>query len=205
METELTDDQLPPLTRGGGIHPSVPIGAVVDRWDCPCCDRVIAVVHRAGRPRLYCSQACRQRAYRWRRRHAAATTSTPEWPAEQAAVRGSGGRTHALRAARDPLSRRRDRRGREVTACGALAHPHASVRARGHQPPFLGGASTTACRTCAALTSPRPLGLVPPGAMPPIRPPRRGDDAWVRALRSISDDYPLDPQLRHLLATTWAA
>jgi hypothetical protein len=197
-------DDLPPLAAGGAIPGTIPIGTVVDRWQCPCCDRTIDIVHRPGRPRLYCSHACRQRAYRWRREHHAHTRSTPSWPAESATVRG-GGRTHALRTERDPLSRRSDRRGREVTACGALGHPHHPSRRRGERAPFL-RAGPTACRMCAALVQPRPLGLVPPGAIPPpTQLTARTMADTAEALRAISDDYPLDPGIRRLLTTLWAA
>jgi hypothetical protein len=204
MPSDTAPTILPPLSRGGGIPSFLPIGTVVDRWDCPCCDRVIELVHRAGRPRLYCSQACRQRAYRWRRQHHVHTPSSPSWPAERASVR-RGGRQHALRTERDPMSARRDRRGREVSVCGVLAHPSRHARAAAHRDPFLHDVPSSSCRTCAALTSPRPLGLVPPGAGPADRPGSGRFAETVRALRAISDGYPLDPVLRHLLVTSWAA
>jgi hypothetical protein len=56
--------EFPPLTNTRSVPRGTPIGTVVDRWDCPCCGHVIEMIHRPGRPRLYCSHACRQRAYR---------------------------------------------------------------------------------------------------------------------------------------------
>ena len=198
--TEQLPDDLPPLTTCRSVPAFTPIGTVVDRWNCPCCDRVIDIVHRPGRPRVYCSHACRQRAFRWRRRHGAHTVSTPEWPAEEAVALGQ--RRHAFRTSRDPLSRRRDRRGREVTACGVLSRPNERARAEGVRVPFLGADQRT-CATCATLTQPRPLGLVP---AEPWTLPGAGDFAdRVRALRAVSPDYPLDPVVRHLAHTAWAA
>lgn len=152
------------------------VGMVVDRWDCPSCDRTIDVIYRPGRPRLYCSQACRQRAYRWRRRHRAHTVGTRDVRPEGARARSYDRGIHALRTSRDPLSRRRDRRDREVTVCGLLARPLRLRPYQGGVPlPFVTPLSS-ACRTCEALIQPRPLGLglVPPDAMPP--PWRWGGD-----------------------------
>ena len=42
---------------------------VVEPWFCPVCDGPAHRTRRPGRPKLYCSNACRQRAYRWRRDH----------------------------------------------------------------------------------------------------------------------------------------
>lgn len=198
-ESTAPTPDLPPLTTSRTVPRFTPIGTVVDHWDCPACDRTIAIVHRPGRPRLYCSQACRQRAYRWRRRNQAHTRSTPEWPAEVSGF-NFGQRRHAMRTGRDPMSRRRDRRGREVTVCGVLSRPHERDRRRGYRVPFTAVRAEDCC-TCAALTRPRPLGLVPPGDAAATG--TFADDA--RALRAISDAYPLDPVIRHLAATAWAA
>jgi hypothetical protein len=40
---------------------------------CVVCQQETPVVHGAGRPRKYCSTACRQRAYRERRQHPGCT------------------------------------------------------------------------------------------------------------------------------------
>lgn len=163
-------DVRPPLF-GTRSPRNVCIGTVVDSWQCPSCDRTFDVVYRPGRPRLYCSHACRQRAYRWRRQHAAHTVTAPGVCSAGAYIPVRG-LIHALRTERDPMWRRRDRRGREVTVCGVLAR--GSQRSRSTRPPYVGyrpDASGT-CRTCAALTVPRPLGLVPPGAWTPRPDPR---------------------------------
>jgi hypothetical protein len=182
-------DEFPPIHRGGLLMGLIDVGTVVDRWDCPSCDRTIDVIHRPGRPRLYCSQACRQRAYRWRRRNRAHTVGTRDTRPEGARARSYDRGTHALRAAADPLSQRRDRRDREVTVCGLLARPFRLGPYRPGVPfPFALPHSST-CRTCEALIQPRPLGLVPPDAMPPPwrwefdRRPARPPDSPTRGRR----------------------
>ena len=195
-------DDLAPLDSVGRVAPGTPHGTVVDRWPCPGCERIVEIVHRPGRPRIYCSQACRQRVYRWRRRHGAHTEATPAWPAERASARSNRLTSHALRSARDPLSRRRDRRGRELTVCGLLARPGRRLRQDGLRPPFLPIGDV--CRACAALISPRPLGLVPPGSMPPPYEPSGGlGEEIVERFRAIDDAWPLDPAIRNLLTTVW--
>ena len=202
-EAAMNHADLPPLFPGGIVAASTPLGTVTDHWPCPSCDRVVEIVHRPGRPRLYCSHACRQRAYRWRHRHRAHTVATPERPAEAARARSFVRGGHALRSSADPLARRRDRCGREVTVCGLLASPMNHVRARGDRAPFL-QAGSTSCRVCAALVQPRPTGLVPPDAMPPPWrwTPGRPDPLGAQ-LRAISADWPLDDRLRQLAHGLW--
>jgi hypothetical protein len=96
-------------------------GPTVEPWWCPVCSAPAPrIAHQPGRPRIYCSNACRQRAYRWRRDHHARLAATPDDPAERASV---GIRGHALRSKRDFVSSYSDTRGREVTVCGAMARP----------------------------------------------------------------------------------
>ena len=174
-------DEFPPIHRGGMLYSGLPRGMVVDRWECPACARVIDVVYRPGRPRLYCSHACRQRAYRWRRRTGAHTVASPGAPPESARAYSHDRGIHALRSATDPLSRRRDRRSREVTVCGLLARPSRLFPHRdGVGVPFASRGQAS-CRTCEALIQPRPLGLVPPDAMPP---------AWRSPWDSDTPDSP---------------
>lgn len=198
---------LPPLSRSGRVPASVPAGTVVDHWDCPACDRTIAIVHRPGRPRLYCSHACRQRAYRWRRRHEAHTAGTPSWPAQTAHVdRRQGARAHALRDDRDPLARRRDRRGRRPTVCGLMARPASPTTPPHYPTPFL-TADDEACTTCRTLIQPRPLGLVP--GPPPPAPSRQRlapgqPDPAIASLHEIDPAWPLEPKIRMLLDGLWS-
>lgn len=84
-------------------------------WSCPVCAVPVPRRPGPGRQRVYCTNACRQRAYRWRRDRLG-----PEHdprPVERASTLG---RHHAVRRSDDPVSTRR-RDGRCVTACGAYA------------------------------------------------------------------------------------
>lgn len=95
---------------------------------CAWCAGEIAVVHRPGRPRIYCNHACRQRAYE--HRHGFRHTRTVRPLPGQAAGdtwRGSGyerggfgfgrGKVHAMRTSVRPEGRLRE------TLCGALVAP----------------------------------------------------------------------------------
>src|SRR5215218_7103094 len=102
-------------------RPTYGCGPKVEEWWCPVCSAPVhRVAHMPGRPRIYCTNTCRQRAYRWRRDHHARLAATPEHPAERASV---GVRGHALRSSRDFVSQYSDSRGREVTVCGAMGRP----------------------------------------------------------------------------------
>jgi hypothetical protein len=93
---------------------------VVTEWWCPVCNTPAHHTRQPGRPRIYCTNACRQRAYRWRRDNHARLAATPEHPAERASA---GIRGHALRSGRDFVSKCSDQRRREVSVCGVLARP----------------------------------------------------------------------------------
>jgi hypothetical protein len=122
-------------------------GPKVEEWWCPVCSAPAhRVAHMPGRPRVYCSNACRQRAYRWRRDHHARLAATPEHPAERASV---GIRGHALRSKRDFVSQCTDSRGREVTVCGAMGRP-ARLSQRTHTR-FVADLSGYSCRSCIKL------------------------------------------------------
>lgn len=100
------------------------IGDVVREHPCPVCGTPVEQVFRPGRARLYCSNSCRQRAYRWRRANGVRRFVERDGPAE----RLLNDRRHALRDRRDPVSRVRDRRAREVTVCGVFARPVRDLR-----------------------------------------------------------------------------
>lgn len=121
-------------------------GEVVGWWECPMCARQVAHVYRPGRQRVYCSNACRQKAYRWRRAHGASTRATALRPAERTITFD---RRHARRDHSDRLLRnRRDARRRVVTACGTFA-VSARERAVTHTD-FLPD-HPWSCATCVAL------------------------------------------------------
>ncbi len=161
-----TCDEFPPLGPNGLVPWSVPAGTVIDRWDCPSCGCTFDVIHRAGRPRIYCSHACRQRAYRWRRDHRAHTSVDDHPDAMKARSGHLGG--HAMRHVRDPAAGRLDRRGRQLTVCGLLARPKLR-RTRVGDPGTtieFRGTLREDCRTCVGLIQPRIDGRMPPGAIP---------------------------------------
>jgi hypothetical protein len=120
------------------------IGDVVGEWWCPVCGRAAHRIFRPGRPRVYCSNACRQRAYRWR-----CQRRTAEPPSRTPPTRGrTFDRSHALRPSTDLTAGQHDVRGREVTMCGAFAR-------RARTPPSTHTRFVTgliwSCRTCTAL------------------------------------------------------
>ncbi len=119
-------------------------GQIVALWWCPVCGRATHRYARPGRPRVYCSNACRQRAYRCRRDqhhdHGPATA-----PLHRATSRE---RSHAVREPDALVGGRRDTTGRAVTLCGAFARP-ARPRPHGHVR-FVSDVPWS-CRSCAHL------------------------------------------------------
>jgi hypothetical protein len=143
------------------------ITGVIQQWDCPACDRSFPLTYRPGRPRLYCSHACRQRAYRWRCRHDARSVRSADRPLERARAESNiPFRRHALRSQRDPMSRRRDILEREVTVCGVLARPARYTRSP--DPSFRPDATLWTCQVCARLTDPSPFAPAGSPSAPPL-------------------------------------
>jgi hypothetical protein len=140
---------------------------VVGEHDCPVCAATVLHLHRPGRGRIYCTNACRQRAYRWRRAHGVRLCVERDGPTE----RMHNFKRHALRDRRDPVGSLLDHRRREVTVCGLFAKParHMKVTHTNFLPdhPF-------SCRTCAELVgASTPHHGVPPHLMPLITYPPR--------------------------------
>jgi hypothetical protein len=138
-------------------------------WLCPVCNVPVHRLPRAGRQRVYCTNACRQRAYRLRRASRrslptpvgprAAETTLPERAASRDCV-------HAIRGFRDVLTGRRDSTGRGITACGTFARMSIDAPGRfGHTEfrPALPGTNGTTCRRCELLTGAEPVPLSPGG------------------------------------------
>ena len=123
-------------------------GTVVEEWWCPVCNAAAHRIYRAGRPRIYCSNACRQRAYRWRRDNNARLAATAEHPAERASV---GLKGHALRSKRDFMSSCCDSGKREVTVCGVLARP--ARHGRWTHTNFILDNTSWSCASCVRLVS----------------------------------------------------
>jgi hypothetical protein len=163
---------------------------VVELWFCPVCDAPAHRTRRPGRPKLYCSNACRQRAYRWRRDHHARLVARPCHPAAGAFV--PFGRWHALRSDRDFVGRESDLRNRFPTICGAFARPARLMKQRTHHQFVPVG--TDACRSCAALVAP-PLDPLAPAVVPP--PPRHRDELVDDRIAYIERLDPTHPIRRH--------
>jgi hypothetical protein len=124
---------------------------IVEHWWCPVCGAAAHRTDRLGRPRIYCSHACRQRAYRERLRACARTRANSDHPAPRASIRY--GKSHALRTFADRLSTLNDAGHRELTVCGLLARPARLNRSTMHYK-FLPDRSS-ACQTCSRIvTSP---------------------------------------------------
>jgi hypothetical protein len=173
---------------------------VVEPWWCPVCNGPAHRTSRPGRPKLYCSNACRQRAYRWRRDHHARTVARPWHPAAGALV--PRGRWHALRTGRDFVADLSDRRRRQPTVCGAFARPARLLPNRtSHQ--FV-TASPDACRTCVELIAPPLDPLAPPEIEPVMSRDRRPDrHAWIYLL---DPSHPIrqNPERYGLLTKGWS-
>ena len=120
------------------------------------CAREFEVVRRPGRPRLYCAQSCRQRAYEHRHGFEHERTVRP-LPGQVAGETWSGtgyertmtglfdghGKVHALRTSVRPEGRRRE------TLCGLLAPPLTGQH--------FNALHRRACATCTAVAAATPL------------------------------------------------
>lgn len=134
------------------MAPIPQIGDIVGAHACPVCEGAVQQVFRPGRIRIYCGNACRQRAYRWRRANGIRCVVERDGPAE----RLLNDRRHALRDHRDPVSRLRDRRGREVAVCGTFARPVRDARVTHDR--FV-PEHPWSCEACVRL-----IGVGPPGS-----------------------------------------
>ena len=159
------------------------------RRQCRWCAEFFAVVIQPGRPKLYCTQSCRQRAYERRRGLGVLPpmdrlfmVNGGPFPNTVNARRGyecgiigygAVGREHALRPAGVSQGN-----GRRITMCGLLAwstpRPFASISAR-------------ACRTCTKVENLRPSARA-------IRP-----SADLAAIRARFDDVLVELSRPHLL------
>jgi hypothetical protein len=139
-------------------------GEVVAEHECPMCGTVVEHVHRPGRHRIYCTNACRQRAYRWRRSHGIRVCVERTGPAESLFNQ----RWHARRIDTDPAAALRDRRERELTACGVFARPLREQRRTHNQ--FV-PESPNSCDSCIGLVGVGPYGTGIPDVVRAYWPP----------------------------------
>ena len=123
-------------------------------WTCPVCNASVPRLPRAGRHRVYCTNACRQRAYRLRcksrQQHPMAAHRDPR--PIRATTRD---RVHAIREYSDVSSGRRDSIGRGVTACGAFGRMSIDTPTRFGHLRFVsteGIPSPNRCRRCEQLS-----------------------------------------------------
>jgi hypothetical protein len=121
---------------------------------CTWCASEFVIARRPGRPRLYCRQSCRQRAFEHRHgfRHQRTVRALPgqvggdSWSGtgyERGGSIAPFGKTHALRTSVRPEGRRRE------TLCGLLAPPIPAQHFTAFHP--------RACRTCTDLAEANPL------------------------------------------------
>lgn len=119
---------------------------VVVDWFCPVCSAYTPRVRRPGRPAVYCSNACRQKAYRYRCRHGVRLLRGDG----QATERGRGARVvHLLRPESDPLASTRRPDRALVSLCGAFVRP---ARDHAHLLPDFPFDAVDACFSCVDLT-----------------------------------------------------
>ncbi len=173
------------------LDPCIDHGTMGDR-QCGWCTNHFRVVRRPGRPLIYCSRSCRQRAYERRKGLAALPPPDriimqPGGPLghlrsrvaayELGRITWATGKLHAMRP-----SGVADTTGRRLTLCGLLA--------RSSPRPFH-TSMDDACMTCARVRDVRP----------PARPARPSDD--LAALRSLLDAAAIElsrpPRSRHEL------
>jgi len=119
---------------------------IVADWHCPVCGTYTPRVRRPGRPAVYCSNACRQKAYRYRCRHGIRLLSGDRQPSH----RGRGARViHLLRPERDPVAGLRRGDQSCVSLCGAFIRPATD---HAHLLPDFPFDAVDACYSCIALT-----------------------------------------------------
>ena len=121
---------------------------------CTWCAAEFPIACRPGRPRLYCTRSCRQRAYEHRHGFEHRRTARP-LPGQVSGDVWSGtgyerggsiapfGKTHALRTSVRPEGRRRE------TLCGVLVAPINGQHFTPLRP--------RACKTCTTLANAHPL------------------------------------------------
>lgn len=121
---------------------------VVGEWWCPVCGAAAHRTARPGRPKVYCTNACRQRAYRARRCGPVAAGRLTRGRSRE--------RSHAMRPAGTFPWRPPDTAGRELSLCGAFVR-RADPR-RWRHVRFVPDLEWS-CRSCARLGVPQS----PPG------------------------------------------
>lgn len=176
----------PDRLRFDALAAGVPLSDLHALWRCPVCDVRVVQLRRPGRRRVYCTNACRQRAYRHRRRMRDRLTWS-QWVEPRPVRARSRDRVHAIREHPDVCTDRRDSTGRGVTACGTFGrmaidapHRHGHVR-------FFGGRRPGVCQTCRVLT-----GVVEPPLDEIVAEVARHRARWPRRPESSPAPRPAD-------------
>lgn len=156
-------------------------------WTCPVCGAWTPITTRPGRPRVYCTNACRQKAYRRRRAAGVRLVFGDGQPTDRARGRRLN---HLLRPRRDPVGEQRTSQRQAVSLCGAFVLPMADLA---HMKPDFRFDDANNCFACLDLTGAgRPTDpMVYPWQMsrrdytgPPLepRPARPGHALEIRGL-----------------------
>lgn len=155
------DFDLAPAARLRMVDSPHPHSRVTAIWTCPVCDASVPRLRRAGRHRVYCTNACRQRAYRLRcksrQQHPMSSHRDPR--PIRATTRD---RVHAVREFGDVSSGRRDSTGRGITACGAFGRMSIDTPKRFSHLRFAsieGLPDPRRCRRCLQLSGVFPLSM----------------------------------------------
>lgn len=124
-----------------------PCTDVVALWNCPVCERAVPRWRRPGRHAVYCSNSCKQKAYRHRcierNRRMLELARNPR--PQRASTRDG---VHAIRETTDRSTGRRDSIGHGITMCGAFASMSIDTPARFSHRRFLATSGPSAGRTC---------------------------------------------------------
>lgn len=124
-----------------------PCTDVVALWNCPVCHSPVPRFRRPGRHAVYCTNACKQKAYRHRcidrNRQMIEIARNPR--PRRAHTRDG---IHAARETIDVSTGRRDSTGRGVTMCGAFAAMSLDTPGRFGHTRFLATSGPSDERTC---------------------------------------------------------
>lgn len=149
--------RIEPHRRAAMLCGAAPCSRVIASWTCPMCSTPLPRRWQAGRHRVYCTNSCKQRAYRHRcEQRRVVPMSTRRHPRPIRAT--TSARIHAMREFGDVVSGHRDSSGRGVTACGAFALVASDRPERFGHVRFVGAdpQNATTCRTCSLLSGAPP-------------------------------------------------
>jgi endogenous inhibitor of DNA gyrase (YacG/DUF329 family) len=144
---------------------------------CPTCGHRFGQPDDPGRKRRFCSDACKQAAYRQRKRTHEQAHQRAQDDARRRAREDARRQRDRARSHRPPPHAGTSRPGPFCGACGGHRGPHTSTTTR--PPTTAPGAATTAC-------TPRPTAPGSPRKLPPAGP-RPNNSAPSTASRRRTD------------------